>query len=457
MNSKKVLLILIVTNVLTAMGITNVVPLIGNLNEIFNVSQAFGIWIITIFMLSYTVGMVIVGGISDAVGRKPVYITSMALFTFGLLLSGLTQNFSLVLVGRFLQGVGASGVLPVSQSIAYEFFGEKKGLAMGGISAAFGIGAVLAINLAGAIYSVMGWQAIFLVIFGLSSVGLGLTLFLPETIKTKKKLHIDTFGVTSFGLAVVSFMLVFKNLSGDSSVLSPAVMPFIVLASIAGIFFWFNEKRCKNPAVDPNFFKKPAFSSTVMVALLAGIGMFLFQTMLPNFAQILLGYSVSTASYSINAMAATMIIFSAISGQGSDVVGPEKLLFLSVVTTGSAFYLLANFASGEVSYYLITALAGVGLGSLITPINYIAMREAGSGNEGVASGIASLSRTAGGIVGPTVAGYILSQADYSGLFAVENILNAYSNLFTFGFWVLVIAFVATVFIVAHSRILSPSS
>lgn len=39
-----------------------------------------------------------------------------------------------------------------------------------------------------------------------------------------------------------------------------------------------------------------------MAALLAGIGMFLFQTMLPSFAQILLGYSVSTASYSINAI-----------------------------------------------------------------------------------------------------------------------------------------------------------
>lgn len=442
MSSRKVLLILVITNVLTAMGITNVVPLVGNLNQIFGVSQAFGIWIITIFMLSYAVGMVIVGSISDAVGRKPVYVSSMGLFTIGLLVSGLTSNFSLVLLGRFLQGVGASGILPVSQSIAYEFFGENKGMAMGGISAAFGIGVVGAINLGGAIYSLLGWRAIFLISFGLSAIGLILTFFLPETIKSKNKLNIDFFGVISFGVTVTAFMLIFKNLSGNS-LLSSAVLPFLVLASVAALVFVIQENRAKDPAIDTVFFRRPAFSLTIMIAILAGIGMFIFQTMLPSFAQVLLGYSVSTASYSINALAATMIIFSAISGRGSDEIGPEKLLLFSVIATAGAFFLLANFAQGEISYYLITALAGAGLGSLITPINYIAIREAGQGNEGVASGMASLSRTTGGIVGPTVAGYILSQANYSGLFAVENILNAYSTLFRFGFWVLIVATLAT--------------
>jgi len=450
MHEKRTLFALITTNFLTAMGITIVVPFISNVQEIFGVDPGYGIWIITMFMLSYSMGMALIGRLSDSVGRRPVYITSMALFAGGLLLSAVAPSFAWVLVGRFIQGIGASGALPIAQTVAYERFGESKGLVMGGISAAFGIGVVAAINLGGGIYSLWGWRAVFLVTFGLSTIGFVISFLIPETLRVRKKMSLDLGGIVSFGVAIAAFMLMFKGLS-DGAFFSAAVFPYAIVLVLSAVIFLVFERRVREPAIDLRLLNNRVFLLVIVVAVLGGIGMFIFQTFLPGFAQVLLGYTVAQASFSIDVMALMMIISAGLTGMLSDRFGPEKMLLFSLVATAVAFYLITAIGSPSIAYYLASAIAGLGLGSLMTPINVIGMREGGLGNEGVSSGIVSLSRTTGGIIGPTIAGFILSRTDFSSLFALDNILGAYHSIYRFGFWALVIGAITWVVLLVMRR------
>lgn len=168
--------------------------------------------------------------------------------------------------------------------------------------------------------------------------------------------------------------------------------------------------------------------------------MFVFQTFLPSFAQISLGYTVAQASYSINLMAFTMILAAGATGALSDRFGPEKALAFSLAMITLGFLLITTISQPSWAYYLGSAIAGTGLGSLMTPINVIGMREGGLGREGVSSGIVSLSRTLGGIIGPTIAGFVLSQTDFSSLFALDNLVRAYVRIYRFGMWVGVVGF-----------------
>jgi len=439
MRTRRVLLALLGTNFLSAMGITIVVPLISNLEQIFGVSSAYGIWIITLFMLSYAMGMALIGRLSDAIGRRPVYIASMGVFALGLLVSAVAPQFGWVLVGRFLQGLGASGSLPIAQTIAYEHFGKRKGLAMGGITAAFGIGVVAAINLGGGIYQAFDWRAVFYVTFALSFLGWGLSFAIPETLKQRRPLSLDVGGILTFGAAIAAFMMLFRGLSG-SSFMDASVWPYAVaLAALAGAFLVF-ERRAAEPAIDLDLFKAPAFVAVIGAAVTGGVGMFVFQTFLPSFAQISLGYTVAQASYSINLMAATMVITAGATGALSDRFGPERALAFSLATTTLGFLLITTISHPTWAYYVGSAIAGAGLGSLMTPINVIGMREGGQGREGISSGIVSLSRTLGGIIGPTIAGFVLAQTDFSSLFALDNLLRAYTRIYRFGMWVGVIGF-----------------
>ena len=258
MHSKRTLFALIATNFLTAMGITIVVPFISNMDGIFGVAPGYGIWIITMFMLSYSMGMALIGRLSDSVGRRPVYVTSLALFAGGLLLSALAPNFGWVLAGRFLQGIGASGALPIAQTIAYERFGKRKGLVMGGISAAFGIGVVAAINLGGGIYGLWGWRAVFFVTFGLSLIGFAISFLIPETLRTRKKMSLDLGGIVSLGVGIAAFMLMFKGLSGGGF-LSSGVLPYAIVLVLSAVIFIVVERRVREPAIDLRLFQNKAF------------------------------------------------------------------------------------------------------------------------------------------------------------------------------------------------------
>ncbi len=435
MRAKKTLFALIATNFLSAMGITIVVPFIGNVQAIFGVNPAYGIWIITMFMLSYCMGMALIGRLSDAVGRRPVYITSMGIFTAGLLLSAIAPSFEWVLAGRFLQGIGASGSLPIAQTIAYEQFGDRKGLVMGGISAAFGIGVVAAINLGGGIYSALGWRAVFFITCGLAAAGFAISFLLPETVRVRRQMSLDIGGIASFGTATAAFMFLFKGLAEEPFV-SWAVLPYFIAFVAAVIAFTIIERQADEPAIDLKLFHNKVFFLVIVTSVLGGIGMFIFQTFLPSFAQVLLGYTVAQAAYSIDVMAAFMILSAGLTGAASDRFGPEKALVFSLITTAIAFYLITALPNPTLAYYLASAIAGLGLGSLMTPINVIGMREGGLGREGVSSGIVSLARTTGGIIGPTIAGFILARTDFSSLFALTNILNAYTHIYRFGFWAL---------------------
>ncbi len=429
----KTAFVLIITNFLSAMGITVVVPFIGNTQSIFGVDPAYGIWLVTAFMLSYCVGMGFVGRLSDAVGRRPVYIGAMGTLALGLFLSALAPSFEVVLAGRFLQGLGASGTLPLAQAIAYERFGRRRGRVMGLISAAFGIGVVAAINLGGGVYSALGWRAVFAITGGLASLGLAASLLLPHASRTSHPVSLDIPGIVSLAVAIMAFMLLFKGLS-EFPLLSGKVLPYFALLLVSGAAFVVFERRAQSPAVDPALFHNRTFSLVIAASFLGGIGMFIFQTFLPSYAQVLLGYSVAQASYSIDVMAAFMILFSGLTGVACDRFGPERGLIFSLGTTATAFVLITSLPAPVLSYYLGSAVAGMGLGSLIPPTGMIAIREGGPGQEGISSGIVSLARTTGGIVGPTVAGLILARTDFSSLFALTNLLDAYRRIYLFGFW-----------------------
>jgi len=101
----------------------------------FGIDRAIGIWMITIYTLSYTISMLIVSKLSDKYGHKVVYTLSIAVFGLGSLLCGLTNfygSFSLFLTARVIQAIGAGGIMPIANTvIGLSFPKEKRGMALG--------------------------------------------------------------------------------------------------------------------------------------------------------------------------------------------------------------------------------------------------------------------------------------------------------------------------------------
>ena len=109
----------------------------------FSVSAQSGIWMITIYTLTYAVSVPIMGKLADKFGRKKIYITCISLFGLGSLFCGLSSyfgGFSFLIIARVIQAIGGGGIVPIATAeFGTTFPKEKRGLALGLVGGVYGI------------------------------------------------------------------------------------------------------------------------------------------------------------------------------------------------------------------------------------------------------------------------------------------------------------------------------
>jgi len=416
------LTILSLINLVAAVGITVVVPLLGSADTVFGVDQRSAMWLMTAFMLFYASFMPIFGKLSDTYGRKKVFIASSFIYSAGLLISALSRNFILVVIGRAVQGFGSGGILPVANAMAVEMNPQRREKALSIVNATYGIGMIVGVNLGGILYERVGYKSVFLVPFIAQIVLTVLALFtLEETIKTFREHKIDILGSVLFALSMMSFIL------GMQSEGFKRAVYFSVLAVLVAVFV-LTELKSREPSIDVRLFAKPSYALSNITALLFGVAMFTTVTFLPSFAQLLLSWDVEKSVYAVDPFALAMAVSIGIGGALSRRVGFSIALSIGMVSLGVTALIFARFAEDAMSFFLLSVLLGFSLGLSMTPMNDAAMRSAGEEKKGEAAGVVSVMRSVGGTIGPAIAGYILSKTDLSSLFALDNLIEAHRSI-----------------------------
>lgn len=84
---------------------------------------------ITVYVFGYSLGSLLYGTLSDKYGRKPIIFTCLFIGFVGSIICCLSFNINMLFVGRFIQGLGFSGVAVVSRSITKDISPDQKSLA----------------------------------------------------------------------------------------------------------------------------------------------------------------------------------------------------------------------------------------------------------------------------------------------------------------------------------------
>ena len=74
-------------------------------------------WVITVYLLTMTIGLPVYGKLGDQIGRKPLFVAAILLFSAGSLLGALASNIDLLIAARAVQGLGGGGLMVLSQAI----------------------------------------------------------------------------------------------------------------------------------------------------------------------------------------------------------------------------------------------------------------------------------------------------------------------------------------------------
>ena len=378
----------------------------GNLS----VSQDESTWVLTSYLVSNAVVLPISGWMSSRIGRKRFYMTCVALFTVASFLCGVAPNLGWLIFFRVLQGVGGGGLGPSEQAILVDTFPpHKRGMAM----AVYGMAVVLAPaigpTLGGFITDNFSWRWVFFINIpvGLLSLLLsGRVVSDPPHLREGKaqarSIRIDWVGLGLIATGLGCLEVVLDKGLEDDWFHSTFIAEFTIVAAVALVSFVFWELWHENPIVDLRMFKRRSFAVANAMMLMLGVALFGSTVLLPQYLQVLMGYSAQQSGMALSPGGLVVIALLPLVGVLVSKVDTRLLVaFGFAVLSGSMFYmsrtidLQMDFATAVE----LRALQSVGMAFLFVPIQTIAYAGVPPQKNNQVSGIMNLSRNMGGDIG----------------------------------------------------------
>jgi len=188
-------------------AIDAILPAFTDLGTHFGVAQGALQQTLSVYLLAYAAMSLVHGPLSDALGRKPVMATGMALFVVSSVAAGFASSLTMVLVWRALQGVAAGAGQIVSRAQVRDVFtGHRAQRTMAQVSMVFALGPALAPIIGGLLVVAGSWRGVlwFQAAYGLVMFAL-IVLWMPEThpVAARTPLDLRTL-VTGMGTVVRS-------------------------------------------------------------------------------------------------------------------------------------------------------------------------------------------------------------------------------------------------------------
>ncbi|AFS40446.1 MFS transporter [Leuconostoc gelidum] len=398
------------------------------------VSQLHGIslqsWIFATYLLLTALTTPIYGKFADRIGRKPVFLTGLILFSTGSLLCGLSNNIIMLVLFRALQGMGAGAIMPITFTMIADLFDYQKRSTMLALNnTAWGVSALLGPLLGGYIVDKLNWHWVFFI-----NVPIGILVIVIISLKYKEekkvpeKKPIDFKGIFSLSGFLVSLLILFQIL-GNSEISLIKTTIIVGLTFIFGFFFWKVETKVYDPIIPLSLLHNSLFSIQVTTALLLSAIQIGFQTYFPMWLQAIYKSTATVAGLSVTLSPVFWLISSFFVGKIVKRWAPKYVAICLIVIMAIA-YLPLIFVDSNVTkniFFIISAVSGITLGIVITMNTLIAQRVVPEESLGTASAMITLGRTLGQTLAAGIFGLAFNVSLNSGIkkynFINRNLIN----------------------------------
>jgi EmrB/QacA subfamily drug resistance transporter len=414
------LAILTLAGIAFALQQTMVIPALPTLQRDLHTTTTWVTWVLTVFLLVASVATPVLGKLGDQYGKERLLVMSLALFLLGSIVAALAWNIWALIAARAIQGAGGA-VFPLSFGIIRdEFPKEKVGVAIGLVSAVFGIGGGFGIVLSGVIVDNVSWRWLFIV--GAVAIAIALVLverFVPESpIKTPSR--VDFVGATLLSGGLIALLLALTE--GENWGWTSGRTLGLATAAVVFLLGWgFAELRVDDPMVDMRMLARREVLFTNLTALIAGFAMFGTFVLVPNFVEMPHGVPSSVqhlVHYGFHASATkaglyllpssvTLLFAGPVAGLIGRRVGSKWPLAAGLLLVGVASGILAAWHDEPWQILLSMPILGVGVGFAYAAMATLITEAVRPTETGVATGMNTVMRTVGGVIGGQVGAALL--------------------------------------------------
>ncbi|MGC1381386.1 MAG: MFS transporter [Candidatus Baltobacteraceae bacterium] len=384
-----------------ALDLSVLSPALPALGRDFGVPTGDLAWVFAVYLLVTVVSIALAGTLADRYGRRPVYLTCIALFAAGSILAIAAPSYAVFLVARAIQALGAGGIFPVATAaIGDSVPSARRGAALGMVAATWGLAAVIGPSFGGVITHYVSWRWIFVANVPLAAVVFWMARDVVPVNPSQRREPLDVVGLfmLSIGLLALTGGLISASL----------VIAFLGAGTLIGLELWL--RLVPNPIVPLRLLRTPQLVKTYALEFVIGIlegSLFFIPTVLIG-AQ---GLSAAVAGFVAALGAFTFVAVIPFSGRALDRIGSRDVLLAGTILTELG---LAIFALGFQSLplaLLAMIVAGAGFGALLgAPTRYIVTNETPARSRATAVGFLSQSLIVGQLVGSSLAGGFIGAA-----------------------------------------------
>jgi EmrB/QacA subfamily drug resistance transporter len=377
----------------------------------FDASQSQVLWFINLYTINLAALLLPLGALGDRLGRKPMLLAGLAVFGVASVAAGLATSSEIMLASRFLAGVGAAMIMPVTLAVITSTFPDaERSKAIGVWTAVAGGGGILGMYLSAVLVDVASWRWLFVLPVVLIAAAAVMALRSVPNSREGSDHGFDAIGSIASVVAVLG--LIYALHEGPvKGWTEPLTAVSLVIGIVSVIVFVMWELRQTAPLLDVRLFRERGLSSGSVTLLgvfgvQAGISVVLY----PYF-QSVLGWSGLRSTLALMPMALLMMLSSGLAPRVAARAGSRATMATGIFLGAAALAVMATFVSVDGGYLSILPgmlALGLGMGLSMTPSTEAITTSLPRERQGIASALNDVTREFGTALGIALLGAVLS-------------------------------------------------
>ena len=368
--SPKLIAAILATGILNFAGIT--VETAMNITfpiliEQFNIGISTVQWMTTLYLLVVAATVPISSFLKRRFTLKKLFIVANLCFIAGVVMDIIAPSFSILLLGRFAQGVGTGIALPLMFNIILEQVPRQKLGTMIGLGTLItAVAPTVGPTFGGVMARSLGWRYIFICLLPILIFSFILGIMTIEQKTAPQKIKLDVISFVAIVVTLVGFIYSLSNISSMPFVSLHVLGAFVMGAIGLGLFIY-RSSRQTSPLINLDVFKNVSFdghaiSSFILLASLLGLNL-----VLPNYIQLVNGDSAVAAGLAVLPGTILNAVCVSFSGRIYDAIGAAKpILFgtaLSIISLVLFCLMSGNLTNLTISILFAVYCIGFGLTS----------------------------------------------------------------------------------------------
>jgi EmrB/QacA subfamily drug resistance transporter len=402
-------------------------------------------WVVTAYSLAFG-GLLLLGGkLSDLIGRKRMLIIGMIGFAAASAFGGAAQNFTMLLVGRAIQGGFGAMLAPAALSTLTVTFTNpaERGKAFGVFGAIAGAGGAIGLLLGGVLTEYLSWRWCLYVNVAFCVIAVTAAIRLLPRDHPDTDTHLDPLG-TFFVVAGLVCVVYGLSEADTKSWSAPITISLLVAGAILLALFVMTERRVAHPLLPLRIIVNRFRGGAYLAVGLAAVGMFAIFLFLTYYLEEVLRYSPVVTGVAFLPMIGALVVASTSSSALlMPRLGPRLLVVTGLVVAAGGLVILAAGLTPTSSYAVVVLPAllvmGIGIGLVFSAAMNTATYGADRTDAGVASAMVNTCQQIGGSIGTALLNTIAASALTSYLASHGHSLQAQAGAavhsYVVAFWV----------------------